>query len=275
MTALVATLALAAVAAPPGYPWLDGAPSARTISTAVPAPPGFARPPLAACGYCQWLRGLPLQPEGAPVRLFDGRLKPSQAAAHAVIDLDVGGRDLQQCADVAIRLWAEYLWASGQADRLELRLTNGMAVPWRRWRLGWRVAVKGGRHTEWVRKAAAGGSRRAFSAYLRFLMGYAGTASLARDLSRPDLADLRPGDLLVQGGSPGHAVVVLDLVESPGGERLVLLGQSYMPAQDLHLLRNLGDAARSPWFPVGSLSLPGGLQTPEWGPFGASDLRRF
>ena len=42
------------------------------------------------------------------------------------------------------------------------------------------------------------------------------------------------GDVLIQGGSPGHAVIVVDMAENPAtGEKLYLLAQSYMPAQDI------------------------------------------
>lgn len=263
----------AALGGSPGYPWLEGPPAARTLASAIPPPAGFVRASFEPGSFGAWLQGLPLRPEGSPVRLYDGRLKPSQAARHAVVDLDVGSR--QQCADVAIRLWAEYLWAAEKADRLALKLTNGMSVPWKRWRKGWRVQVQGGRHTRWVQKARAGRDRKTFRRYVRFLMAYAGTASLARDLTRPEPAALRPGDILVQGGFPGHAVVVLDLVEGLGGQRLVLLGQSFIPAQDLHVLANHADPARSPWFDVAALGRPGGLATPEWSPFFAEDLRRF
>jgi hypothetical protein len=44
-----------------------------------------------------------------------------------------------------------------------------------------------------------------------------------------------------------------------------------MPAQEFHVLRNL--ASTSPWYDAASLAT--GLQTPEWRPFVARDLRRF
>ena len=52
------------------------------------------------------------------------------------------------------------------------------------------------------------------------------------------LQDIRPGDFFIQGGFPGHAVVVLDVVEDPAGRRAFALAQSYMPAQDVHVLDN-------------------------------------
>jgi hypothetical protein len=66
---------------------------------------------------------------------------------------------------------------------------------------------------------------------------------------------------------------VLDLAVDDRGAHYVLLGQSYMPAQQFHVLRNPADAALSPWYRADALA--SGLMTPEWGPFTAADLRRF
>jgi len=47
-----------------------------------------------------------------------------------------------------------------------------------------------------------------------------------------------------------------------------------MPAQELHVLRNLALSA-SAWFDAAALASPAGLATPEWRPFTARDVRRF
>jgi hypothetical protein len=70
------------------------------------------------------------------------------------------------------------------------------------------------------------------------------------------------------GGSPGHAVLILDIAESKDGRRVALLGQGFMPAQDFHVLRAPDG---SPWF-----SLDGdNVETPFWKPFGWKSLRRL
>jgi hypothetical protein len=100
---------------------------------------------------------------------------------------------------------------------------------------------------------------------------YAGSASLAAELvAVADPAEIRPGDVFIQGGFPGHAVLVTDVAEDSAGERILLLLQSYMPAQDIHVLTNPSSPI-SPWY---SARKEGVLQTPEW-TFRYSDLRRF
>ena len=54
------------------------------------------------------------------------------------------------------------------------------------------------------------------------------------------------------------------------GRRAVLLAQSYMPAQDIHVLRK-PEAPDNPWYIIEG---DGPLATPEWD-FPAGSLRRF
>jgi hypothetical protein len=188
-----------------------------------------------------------------------------------VIDIDVGARDLQQCADAVIRLRAEYRRASGQDERISFRFTSGHAAKWSDWKSGSRPVVRG-QQGEWKQSAAADASYRSFKSYLDMIFTYAGSASLSDELEMVrDPRTIAPGDVFIQGGSPGHAVIVLDVAEARDGERVFLLAQSYMPAQDVHVLVNPSDARLSPWYRAGQ---PAPLRTPEW-TFPAGSLRRF
>ena len=77
------------------------------------------------------------------MRLFDGREKSYQGGAFAVIDIDVGSTDLQQCAEAVIRLRAGYLLQAGCADRIAFDFTSGYRVYWSDWRAGHRPVVSG------------------------------------------------------------------------------------------------------------------------------------
>ena len=99
-----------------------------------------------------------------------------------------------------------------------------------------------------------------------------GTLSLEKELKPTSWKNLKPGDVLIKGGSPGHAVLVMDVARHPGtGEQLFLLAQSYMPAQDVHILQNLRDKSISPWFKE---PLQNTIFTPEW-TFYANQLRSW
>jgi hypothetical protein len=244
-------------AAPQPWPHAATAPS---LAAAIPTPSGYVRTHEAQGSFGQWARLLPLKPADAPVRLFNGRLKENQSAQTRVIDIDVGKRDHQQCADAVMRLRAEYLYSLGKHDGICFRATNGAALPWVQWAGGSRPRVAG-RKIEWRKTAAADTSWPTFRRYLDFVFIYAGTYSLAKELL-PVAADdpVQPGDVFIEGGFPGHAVIVVDVAENTRKQRVFLLAQSYMPAQDVHVLRGAKDSA-GPWyhFPVGNA-----LATPEW-----------
>ncbi len=243
----------AAVAAP-SYAWRtanDAAPAA-TLETRIAPPPGFARVPAPPDSWAAWLRGLPMKPAGAPVLLYNGGRKWRQDVHVAVVDIDVGSRDLQQCADALMRLRAEWLFAAGRTRDI------GFTYDGRRHAF----AARGRNDHAALRK------------YMDLVFAYAGTYSLERELKRVDVADIETGDVFIKGGfnGTGHAVLVADMAENPTtGERRFLLLQSYMPAQEMHILKNPADAGGSPWYPA---TFEGDLVTPEW-TFAHDALRRW
>lgn len=236
-----------------------------------PSPPGFNRVAVESGSFGAFLRTLPLLPPGTPVRSYAGDTIAAPAAAVAA--LDVGKNDLQQCADSAIRLYAEWRFASGRVEELSFHATSGDPLPWNRWRRGERPSVVG-QHVRWTQRAPPDDSAASFRAWLDAVFTWAGSRSLARD-TIPVAGPLRPGDLLVAPGSPGHVLVVLDVAERspslPGGtpELRLLVGQGYMPAQSFHVV----DTGQGAWLvpaPDGSVSVP------TWpSPFALSSARRF
>jgi len=239
----------------------------QTIEDRIPPPLGYTRIPAGERSFGAWLRRLPLRPGRSEVRLYDGHPKANQDAHYAVVDLDIGDKDLQQCADAIIRLRAEYLFSVNCAVEIHFDFTNGQTAYWTAWRDGMRFDE---RQNTWRRTAQPDTSHGAFRGYLDCVFNYAGTASLERELlpvgdpSKPEL-----GDVFIQGGSPGHAVLVVDVAINAEGESAFLLAQSYMPAQDIHVLESFDDIR--PWYRA---RRDGVLRTPEWS-FEYGDLRRF
>ena len=271
--AVLALLLAAPAAAEPdrAYPWREAVEPAATLAARLPPPPGFVRPPVPPGSFAAWLRGLPLKPGRPQVMLHDGRAKANQAAHHAVLDIDVGRRDLQQCADAAIRLRAEYLFAAGRPEAIRFNFTSGHPVPFSRWAKGERPVVRGNT-VSWTRGARPDGSWASLRRYLDVIFRYAGSHSLSRELAPvADPGTVQAGDVFVRGGFPGHAVIVVDVAHGPRGARAFLLAQSYMPAQDPHVLVNPRDPGLSPWYATGFGAT---LVTPEW-IFASGELRRW
>jgi hypothetical protein len=251
------------------YPWLTGE-NAEALWQRIPPLPGLTRVSPEPGSFGDWLRNLPVKPGRPPVRLFNGRLKVNQDTHHAVVAIDVGHRDLQQCADAIIRLRAEYLWAAGCANSIAFRFTSGDPATWRAWKAGFRPSVQDS-SVMWARAAPADDTYASFRSYLETVFTYAGSASLERELE-PVADPARPeiGDVFIQGGFPGHAVIVVDVAEGRRGGRWFLLAQSFMPAQEIHILENPSDLS-SPWYQA---QASGRLDTPEW-TFNHEDLHRF
>ncbi len=234
------------------YGWLPSqAAPAPSLAQRIAPPAGFERVPAPEGSFAAWLRGLPMRPEGARVMTYTGKPKWRQDVHVAVIDIDIGKRDLQQCADAVMRLRAEWLYSLGRDKEIAFNDTDGKR---RRF------------------SASRGTDHAALRKYMDLVFAYAGTYSLERELKKVAPEDIAIGDVFIKGGFPGHAVLVTDMVENKTtGEKRFLLLQSYMPAQDMHILKNPKSEDGTPWYtlPVGEQ-----LVTPEW-VFSGTALRRW
>ena len=277
VVAAVAGLSLwiAPAEASPAYPWLPQSGEQRTqarietLSQRFAPPAGFRRIELKPDTFGVWLRRLPMKPAQSRVMLHTGSPKWRQDVHAGVIDIDTGKRDLQQCADAAMRLRAEWLWEAGRKDEIGFNYTGGGRVSFSRWARGERPSEDGKR---WTRRGKADGSYASFRRYMIQVFAYAGTYSLSKELKPVAKDDLTAGDIFIVGGFPGHAVLVVDVALNPDtGEKVFLLAQSFMPAQDMHVLVNPADKGLSPWYRA-SFGWP--LQTPEWS-FPEGSLKRW
>ncbi len=254
------------------YPWLSQYDIRNSICNRISPPPGYRRVDVTEGSFAHWLRYLPLKEGNPPVRLYNGQLKSRQDVHVAVVDIDVGNRDLQQCADAIIRLRAEYLWHRGDYDRIHFNFLCGFTASYGRWRDGYRPIVRGSEVIE-RRIAEYDNSYKCFREYLDSVFMYANTYSLSREMdSVRDINDINIGDVFIcsaPGGGICHAIIVVDMVVNNNGNKKFLLAQSYMPAQEIHILRNPNSDL--PWYDI---DFGEELITPEW-EFSKHDLRRF
>ena len=228
----------------------------NTVATRFEVPNGYARKAYAVGTFGNYLQQLPLKPAGTLTKYYNGEIKDNKVAA-AVIDISVGNRDLQQCADAIMRLRAEWLFAEKRFDAISFNLTNGFNMKYSEWKKGKRLnsACNG-----WTNEGTASETHEDFMKYMKTIFTYAGTLSLSKELQTKNIANLEAGDVFIKGGSPGHAVIVVDVAEGRDG-KVFLLAQSYMPAQDIEILKNPNNTGMSPWFKASEMGL---LETPEW-----------
>lgn len=165
------------------------------------------------------------------MQLFTGGEARFQSLCYAVVDLPLLS-NAEQCADVCMRLRAEYLFNTGQYSRIHFKNVNGKTMHY-----------------------GGGSSRKAFERYLRNVYGVASTFSLSRELEQRRLKDLQLGDVFVYAAADrpgnqkyGHAVMVVDVAQDKHGRKAFLLAEGNTPARDIHVMRNFTNPFRSPWF---------------------------
>ncbi len=247
--------------------------SGQTVTEQILPPTGYVRTEIASGTFASYLRQLPLFPAGTKVLLYNGEEKRNQASAYAVVNIDIGKRDLQQCADAIIRLRAEYLYAEKKYEDIHFNFTSGFQADYVKWADGNRIRVNGNQ-ASWYASKGKDYSYPTFRAYLDQVFVYAGTASLSKELKKVNYRNMQIGDVFIQGGFPGHAVIVVDMVVHPQtGKKLFLLAQSYMPAQHIHILVNPRNRTLSPWYELED-DTTGKVYTPEW-TFEKTGLMRF
>jgi len=261
------------------YPWRDSSTShgeereqsTETISSIKP-PPGFERVLVAHGSYGSWINSLPLKRKGLVARTYNGQVAQRQDEVHRIVDIDVGDRDLQQCADTVIRLRSEYLYSRGELSSIAFNFTSGDRSYFSQWSNGYRPQVQGN-DVRWLQQAEADSSYSSLRRYLESVFTYAGTFSLSREMVPvPDYADIRTGDVFIKSGFPGHVVMIADVArDRRTGQTAVLLLQGFMPAMDVHVLSNIYNPDSSPWF----LLEEGDPLLVAWGAFSPSCLRRF
>jgi Domain of unknown function (4846) len=219
---------------------------------AIPVPSGYHRIPVAPASFTAWLRNIALKKDRT-VYLFDGRPKRNQDAQFAVLNISVGKQDLQQCADAVMRLRAEYLYSIHDYRAIDFYTEQGTRLNFEQW-------------------AHARGPN-SYGSYLTTVFTYCSTRTLEKQLLPvTNYRTISGGDVLIRGGSPGHAMLVTDIAEDAEGTRIYILAQSYMPAQDIHIVYNPGDPVISPWYRAEGAGAY--IQTPEW-TFKTNELRNW
>lgn len=241
---------------PPNYIHPEG----TTLDARISAPDGYTRVDSNTDEITGFMRTIALKDDGSSVLKYDGAPIGNQDNHMAVFDIDVGERDLQQCADSVMRIYAEYYWSLEEYDKIAFHLTNGFYMNYTKWRDGYRIKVDGN-DVSWNKSASYDDSYETFIKYLEMVFAYAGTLSLAAESSPISIDDLLPGDILLQGGSPGHCILVVDMAYDEGGSRCYLLAQGYMPAQDFHVLTNPLHP-EDPWYYEEEMDYP--ISTPSW-----------
>ncbi|MEC3905501.1 DUF4846 domain-containing protein [Tamlana sp. 2201CG12-4] len=219
-----------------------------TICSRVNAPKGYKRVDYAKGSFQDYLRNYTLKPFGARIINYDDTEYFWQYGHIGILDIPVPKNGLQQCADALIRVRSEYLWNQNRSQDIGFNFTSGHYCSWKQYAKGYRPKIKGNK-VSFYKKAKADYTKENFYNYLNLIYMYSGTLSLYNELPKINQAsDLKIGDMLIKGGSPGHIVMICDEVVNEKGDKLYLLFQGNTPAQSVHLVKNLENSELSPWY---------------------------
>lgn len=194
----------------------------------IPVPQGYTR--VACDGYGIYLRKLKLTGD-RNIHTYKGDVI-KRRSTYAVLDIDVGNKDLQQCADAAIRLWAEYLYGIKAYKRIYFHaLGSGKAL----------------RFTAWAQKHRSY-SYATFRKYLDNVFTLCNSTSMGREMKTVSPRELKVGDcfVYVNERAYGHVATVVDMAVNAKGEKVFMVAQSWMPAQQIHIV--VDEKTNSPWY---------------------------
>ncbi len=220
----------------------------------IPVPLNYVREKNDTSSFGYYLQHLPLKTDNNTVYLYNKTPKYNQSAQFAIIKMDVGSQDLQQCADAVMRLRGEYLFNQKKFNEIHFNFLSD------------------GKPRYYKDYCNGDHSFKKFRSYMNYIFSFANTASLKKELKKVELKNIKAGDVFIVSGNPyGHAVTVVDVAKSKAGKIVFMIAQSYMPAQEIHVLKNPDDNQISPWYDIDFGDV---LQTPEW-TFRKEDLYRF
>ena len=237
----------------------------------IPLPEGFSLMNAQDSLYSQWLLNLQLK-SSKIVHLYDGSEKQNQHVQFAVLDIDIGQKDLIQCADAAIKLYADYLFQSKKYADIKFTATSGTLLSFTEYKNGKRWKPEKNDLIAYFTSTNNGSLEDKYNSFMKIVFSYCGTYSLNKQLVNVKQMDsIMPGDIFIHGGFPGHAVTVMAIAGNGKGKKIFLLSQGYMPAQDIHILKNYNNSNLSPWYEVNTED---NLNTPQWA-FYKGSLKRW
>lgn len=184
--------------------------------------------------YGSWLRQIALLPDTARATDWQSRHVFNADEVGGVLNWRLLGAE-EQCADIALRLLAEYAWDAGGETAPRFRSLSGDEIRWDKWLRG-RYATNAEQTSIVYREGTAREkSRDEFDRFLSFVMMYTNTASMSRDWPEIDESELRIGDVIIQphctGQGMGHLSVVVDACIDSKGNRRFIFVDGYTPAR--------------------------------------------
>jgi len=214
----------------------------QTIESYFEIPKNYKR--IIQSDYHDWIISREINTKDK-VKYFDGKTIDGLGTDYkAKFVYNIGKRNLHQCADAVMYNNARYFFDTKQYKKISYTFSYNAKV------------------YSYVKEFNVF-NEKTFKKYITMVWGYCGTWSLQEyDTVKIDIKEMQVGDMFLIGGFPGHTMSVVDMIENSEGNKKFMLAQSFMPAQEQHILLNINDV----WFDS--------VNEIPWN-FTAKDLRRF
>lgn len=193
--------------------------------------------------WLYFLQNLPVK--DGPILDYRGNPVANQQKHIAIINYDVGTRDLQQCADALMRLRAEYLFQQQRYHEIGFHFVNGRRYTWDQYCEGLKV-IPAGNDIKLIKGPPSPYTHESLRKYLDVVYNYASTISLAKELKKAN--DFAAGTVIIYPGSPGHCFIIIDEATGTNGEKVFKLAEGYSPAQSIYVLSNPREPEINPWY---------------------------
>ena len=125
-------------------------------------------------------------------------------------------------------IMAEYFYQKKEYDKINFNFVSGFNAQYSKWMQGYRINPNG--KGSYYKKASPSNTYKDFRSFMNIVFGYAGTLSMEKEMKPQSLENMKIGDVFIMGGSPGHAVIIVDMAENDKGEKIFMLAQSYIPS---------------------------------------------
>jgi hypothetical protein len=163
-----------------------------------------------------------------------------------VVDMDIKGRRLEQCMDILVRLYTEFLWKKNQGDNLQLPLPGGYWLKWKEWSEGFRPVFKG-IDVKIIKSSKSDTTYSAYKSFLNTVYSESHTQQFFHAYLPIDRTDVKIGDIIIKKGTKGHAVMIVDMAINEQGDMIALIGNGDTPACQVFILRYNKE---TPWVPL-------------------------
>lgn len=180
------------------------------------------------------MRRLPLLPDTTPAVDWRERHVFDAAEVGGVLNWRLLGAE-EQCADIALRLLAEFAWEHSPNSTPWFRSLSGHEIRWDKWLRGRYGTNESQTAIVFTPGQSRAATREEFDRFLSFVMTYTNTASMSRDWTVIPESELTIGDVIIQphctGQGMGHLSVVVDACADASGARRFIFVDGYTPAR--------------------------------------------